>query len=89
MKRDLVSINITSSCVVQLIWCKTVGEKEDRGPNGDVGIEGNIPKLDDDDDDDDCKEANLSQSLHSEVTLRFFVTVNSLGVTADHTVGMS
>ena len=22
-------------------WCKTDGEKEDRGPNGDVGIEGN------------------------------------------------
>ena len=23
------------------VWCKTNGEKEDRGPNGDVGIEGN------------------------------------------------
>ena len=23
------------------VWCKTDGEKEDRGPNGDVGIEGN------------------------------------------------
>ena len=23
------------------MWCKTDGEKEDRGPNGDVGIEGN------------------------------------------------
>ena len=22
------------------MWCKTDGEKEDRGPNGDVGIEG-------------------------------------------------
>ena len=24
-----------------MCWCKTDGEKEDRGPNGDVGIEGN------------------------------------------------
>ena len=24
------------------VWCKTDGEKEDRGPNGNVGIEGNI-----------------------------------------------
>ena len=23
------------------VWCKTDGEKEDRGPNGDVGIERN------------------------------------------------
>ena len=23
------------------VWCKTDGEKEDRGPDGDVGIEGN------------------------------------------------
>ena len=23
------------------MWCKTDGEKEDRGPGGDVGIEGN------------------------------------------------
>ena len=23
------------------VWCKTDGEKEDRGPNGDIGIEGN------------------------------------------------
>ena len=23
------------------VWCETDGEKEDRGPNGDVGIEGN------------------------------------------------
>ena len=23
------------------VWCKTDGEKEDRVPNGDVGIEGN------------------------------------------------
>ena len=23
------------------MWCKTDGEKEERGPNGDVGIEGN------------------------------------------------
>ena len=23
------------------MWCKTDGEQEDRGPNGDVGIEGN------------------------------------------------
>ena len=23
------------------MWCKTGGEKEDRGPNGEVGIEGN------------------------------------------------
>ena len=23
------------------VWCKTDGEKEDREPNGDVGIEGN------------------------------------------------
>ena len=23
------------------VWCKTDAEKEDRGPNGDVGIEGN------------------------------------------------
>ena len=23
------------------VWCKTNGEKEDRGTNGDVGIEGN------------------------------------------------
>ena len=23
------------------MWCKTDGEKVDRGPNGDVGIEGN------------------------------------------------
>ena len=23
------------------VWCKTDGEKKDRGPNGDVGIEGN------------------------------------------------
>ena len=23
------------------MWCKIDGEKEDRGPNGDVGIEGN------------------------------------------------
>ena len=23
------------------VWCKTDGEKEDRGPNRDVGIEGN------------------------------------------------
>ena len=23
------------------VWCKTDGEEEDRGPNGDVGIEGN------------------------------------------------
>ena len=23
------------------VWCKIDGEKEDRGPNGDVGIEGN------------------------------------------------
>ena len=23
------------------MWCKTDGEKEDRGPDGDVGIEGN------------------------------------------------
>ena len=23
------------------MWCYTGGEKEDRGPNGDVGIEGN------------------------------------------------
>ena len=23
------------------VWCKTNGENEDRGPNGDVGIEGN------------------------------------------------
>ena len=23
------------------VWCKTDGEKEDRPPNGDVGIEGN------------------------------------------------
>ena len=23
------------------VWCKTEGEKEDRGPDGDVGIEGN------------------------------------------------
>ena len=23
------------------VWCKTDGEKEDRGPYGDVGIEGN------------------------------------------------
>ena len=23
------------------VWCKTDGEKEDRGPNGGVGIEGN------------------------------------------------
>ena len=23
------------------VWCKTDGEKEDKGPNGDVGIEGN------------------------------------------------
>ena len=22
------------------VWCKTDGEKEDRGPNGDFGIEG-------------------------------------------------
>ena len=22
------------------MWCETDGEKEDRGPNGDVGIEG-------------------------------------------------
>ena len=24
-----------------MVWCKTDGEKEDRGPNEDVGIEGN------------------------------------------------
>ena len=23
------------------MWCKTDGEKEDRGPNGDIEIEGN------------------------------------------------
>ena len=23
------------------MWCKTDGEKEHRGPNGDIGIEGN------------------------------------------------
>ena len=23
-----------------IVWCKTDGEKEDKGPNGDVGIEG-------------------------------------------------
>ena len=23
------------------MWCKTDGEKEDRGPDGDVGIKGN------------------------------------------------
>ena len=23
------------------VWCKTYGEKEDRGPRGDIGIEGN------------------------------------------------
>ena len=23
------------------VWCKSDGEKEDRGPKGDVGIEGN------------------------------------------------
>ena len=23
------------------VWCETNGEKEDRGPDGDVGIEGN------------------------------------------------
>ena len=27
------------------MWCKTDGEKEDRGPNGDVGIEGNRPNI--------------------------------------------
>ena len=27
--------------MVGTLWCKTIGEKEDRGPNGDVGIEGN------------------------------------------------
>ena len=24
-----------------MLWCKTDGQKEDREPNGDVGIEGN------------------------------------------------
>ena len=27
--------------MVSNVWCKTDGEKEDRGPDGDVGIYGN------------------------------------------------
>ena len=27
------------------MWCKTDGEKEDRGPNRDVGIEGNVVQM--------------------------------------------
>ena len=27
------------------MWCKTDGEKEDRGPNADVGIEGNSGQM--------------------------------------------
>ena len=27
------------------MWCKTDEEKEDRGPNGDVGIEGNSVQM--------------------------------------------
>ena len=31
----------TKRAMLRLMWCKTDGVKEDRGPNGDVGIEGN------------------------------------------------
>ena len=27
------------------VWCKTDGEKEDRGPNGDVRIEGKVVQM--------------------------------------------
>ena len=27
------------------MWCKTDGEKEDREPNGDVGIEGTVVQM--------------------------------------------
>ena len=31
----------TERAMVRSMWCETDGEKEDRRPNGDVGIEGN------------------------------------------------
>ena len=32
---------LRSTFLLLVLSCKTDGEKEDRGPNGDVGIEGN------------------------------------------------
>ena len=39
------------------VWCKTDGEKEDRGPNGDVGIDGNSSS--------DSKSEWLSEMVHA------------------------
>ena len=36
-----LSCEISWSTFKRVVWCKTDGEREDRGPNGDFGIEGN------------------------------------------------
>ena len=38
---EIAILRRTESNGERNVWCKTDGEKEDRGPDGDVGIEGN------------------------------------------------
>ena len=40
-ENEIAILRRTERAMVSNVWCKTDGEKEDRGPDGDVGIYGN------------------------------------------------